>query len=182
MVILLVVVLVGGLTYKYLKKPGKVATGPTPIEVIKTATLTPNEMVNWETYRNEKYGFEFEYPVNWVVEESKGDGDPMLSTGFYIYDSKDLDKNHMVLISRNVELDKDVKPFISSYTVLEKQTVKMVRGLKWFIHIIKAKESGIEYNKNWMTKDDIIISISSEYQDNLNLIVSRIISSFKFIK
>lgn len=30
-------------------------------------TVTPNETVNWKTYKNEKYRFEIKYPVTWLV-------------------------------------------------------------------------------------------------------------------
>lgn len=32
-------------------------------------SVIPPESVNWKTYRNEEWGFEFRYPSDWVVKE-----------------------------------------------------------------------------------------------------------------
>ncbi len=34
-----------------------------------TTTVINMDMSHWETYRNEKYGYEFKYPKNWVLKE-----------------------------------------------------------------------------------------------------------------
>lgn len=39
--------------------------------LIPIPTLTPDETTNWTTYRNEEYGFEFKYPENWRVDETR---------------------------------------------------------------------------------------------------------------
>lgn len=43
---------------------------PTPtIAVSPTSIPTPDETVNWQVYRNEKYGFEFKYPNDYKLSD-----------------------------------------------------------------------------------------------------------------
>jgi hypothetical protein len=32
--------------------------------------VTVNQLVDWKTYKNEQYGFEFEYPNDWIIKEN----------------------------------------------------------------------------------------------------------------
>ncbi|PIR43231.1 hypothetical protein COV24_03710 [candidate division WWE3 bacterium CG10_big_fil_rev_8_21_14_0_10_32_10] len=39
-------------------------------ESAASPTPTPNQTAEWKTYRNEKYGFEFEYPTSWFTQST----------------------------------------------------------------------------------------------------------------
>jgi len=56
------------LSYKsYL--PGKSGSGKSPqTQITPTPVLDVGEIANWKIYRNEKYGFEFEYPSDWLTD------------------------------------------------------------------------------------------------------------------
>lgn len=66
-IIIIIVVLGGGfLVYQYGFKPSResgVSGEPSQ------KGLTKDETANWETYRNEEYGFEIKYPKNWTTKE-----------------------------------------------------------------------------------------------------------------
>ncbi|HEY4479785.1 MAG TPA: hypothetical protein VI981_05560 [Candidatus Paceibacterota bacterium] len=40
-----------------------------PVSEVGTNTSDQQESDNWKTYRNEKYGLEFGYPIDWVIRE-----------------------------------------------------------------------------------------------------------------
>ena len=62
------------------------------IQPIKTPTPTPAETVSWRTYRNDEYGFEFEYPASYqeTILETQS---PILKgiTSFEMVEGKGLD-------------------------------------------------------------------------------------------
>lgn len=51
-------------------------TSTTPSTNTTTQTIVPNETSNWQTYRNDKYGFEFKYPqiLRLNIQDVMGNG------------------------------------------------------------------------------------------------------------
>ncbi len=50
---------------------GKKQSPPEVIPQVIETSPTPDETANWQTYRNEKYGFEFKYPQNWKINDKE---------------------------------------------------------------------------------------------------------------
>ena len=69
---ILLIFLLGISNFLFLKQkpqpPLTPPTQPSPPTTSQPSTL-PDTTVNWKTYKNEKYGFEFECPSWWVLEE-----------------------------------------------------------------------------------------------------------------
>lgn len=54
---------------------------PTILDSTPSAALIPEGTAAWKTYRNEEYGFEFEYPAMWSLNEKNDDYEMYLSLG-----------------------------------------------------------------------------------------------------
>ncbi len=86
---LLSLLFLSGTVYFYLQvktmKEKELVSIPSPAPQTMTANPTPmleptvspisNEMSNWQTYTNQKYGFTFKYPLDWKVTVSPTSGD-----------------------------------------------------------------------------------------------------------
>ena len=155
------------------------------------------DISDWQTYRNEEYGFEVEYPNGWELDyrdklatqgavitltepqtqkaidmavEKQLTGGPLADIHFYVYEAK---------VSLDAYLEDEIKK--SGYNfILERKNLSFKN-----YNACKVIEGGYgKYFVIYIEKDNKIYRIffnNRETENDLSLIERQIISSFKFI-
>ncbi|MCK5475099.1 MAG: hypothetical protein KAI71_00770 [Candidatus Pacebacteria bacterium] len=159
-------------------------------KVIKDEEMIQDETVDWKIYRNEEYGFEFEYPEKWIANKheiisnkiylassdivNKESGDTPNSMEIMIYKNiNELDYKNIGLINLNDYLDKYSNISDPPIRNVEPFSVKSLSG-----YYADVRDFGGGKNYYIQTSNYIYVirfSISEK-------VINQILSTFKFIE
>jgi len=197
-IVAVAIVSVGGvLAYQYIWSPAE------PIEEPK-AEIPQGETADWQTYRNEEYGFEFKYPVEgYSIEENElgvsviNEKEAEEKNTYY----EDCDKNHIMCPPFPLTLSITIKIYQNEQNLSENEWIKYndlrpneskectINNIKgyctlegtyggaspYFYKLHKYKKQIIEFsNINWPWNENGIY-----FRDDI--IKNQILSTFRFI-
>lgn len=154
-----------------------------------------NGVVDWETYRNDKYGFQFMYPKEWKVEtgvvapsifkiaEHPDWGGASGGVAAWATEKMTVEKALVELRRRANKVTNDVKAI--KYGVPEIITIDGVTAIKQSYQPYEIVPSGIEYQ---FPEKGFVFFLTDLYTDNEPIEVAssevqkKVLSTFKFTK
>lgn len=178
-IILFIVVIAGGIFgWIFTKKP----------QPMKRS----DENANWQTYRNEKYGFEFKYPKEWPAPELK-EGKYYNGGGYPSYRKGDWIVNIGNLASTN---EYDDAPYFIGYQNMNYDDI--VKDLKKYTNVVIKEEKTLSNGKAiiyteaglsgyncafFVNSNNAIVFVFDEnYRYEDEKLFHQIISTFRFIE
>ena len=155
-----------------------------------------DETADWKTYRNEEYGFEFEYPEDWLIKyenEKIHFCNPLSKSdvGISGFSIEFKNKNYLQAMSRYIFIGKDTEERITKIggvdgrDIVTKEnklfdgsyrTIYLLRNDKTYILNIKAEKSFAEFREISNIKNENIEGI-----ENLK-VFEKVLLTFKFIE
>jgi len=151
-------------------------------QVTEEKATVSDEIANWKTYRNEEYGFEFRYPLEWMfVGPSRLEPNNNYKQLLAIGPSQTNVKLSLGIVNRNLNETPDLIFLIHD----AKFFLESIQNIG--IHGTEAKELIIQNKAVGDTFVDVLIPMGSKTvelwvaQNNKNTL-DQILSTFKFIE
>ncbi|OGE87738.1 MAG: hypothetical protein A3J07_03425 [Candidatus Doudnabacteria bacterium RIFCSPLOWO2_02_FULL_49_13] len=172
---------------------------------IVKAPVTTNETVNWKTYTNTKYGFEFKYPSNWElidrhlpksdasdslwyenlvsVTGPKVQGQAPSGTVWYVYENKAASTvaNNWLNVynaARGFKLISNQKIVFAQEDAFE---LVYDTGLG-VMRIVVFEKNNNAFALTYFLSFTDVLSDSNDYVNKVSPLVDQILSTFKFTK
>ena len=175
-IIIIVLILIGGAYFVFSKKDKSIPAQNTENQnsQSKQSSTRNSTINNWSTYKNDKYGFEFQYPSTWkpvlryvVVDEEMG-GNPWDSALFVLYQI-----NQLSNIPKLGVYGPELTVFVSDF-VLEYDNKKVTKD-EFVTEVTKSS------NFKWIKINNIDALRVEKKVDN-KIIEYGIDSSFTFVE
>jgi len=152
-------------------------------KIVSTFKFIQKEAIDWETYKNEEYGYEIKYPGEWEYREEISQPQ---NFGLKIYFS-DAEGKHVLTIQNPI-------PEIGyeSWVIKETEQIKIQNSKKYLTKMILEPNPEIEeefnnlivviWNKeDWERSGQITLSYKDEKDPNIK-ILNQMLSTFRFLE
>ncbi|MFZ2523646.1 MAG: hypothetical protein WAW92_04650 [Minisyncoccia bacterium] len=167
-------------TFLHLREPTKKDV----VLDLTTSTTTEDLLVDWKTYRNEEYGFEFKYPTGYKISFSDEIQSPTNQIWHLGFSNKKVNGNISGLNGpyNNIEC-----PPVDYNWPKQDQYITIQSGRKVLLCKFEYENKAIAYSFYIKTNDSKIpliqwtINIDSQYSTSTIIEIKNIISSFDLI-
>ncbi len=173
LIVAVLAAIVGGISYWQYQEMQKEEFGG---EINIPEKAVEDETADWKTYRNEEYGFEFQYPEDWTIKENAfGSAVSMFNLVVEPNDTAHLPRPIRINILPNDWIERVQKSFEEDGIELLDVQIDRVDGVRY-----NHTDEGLPQIDFLIPRGDywVVIGGKKEYIDILN----QVLDTFKFLK
>lgn len=142
--------------------------------------LSRVDISGWKTYQNKEYGFEFKYPIDFMVDDSADESMSKFDIHLHVIKDGKNDQSEDLMVMKNYGV-KDLDTAFNEYFNLKQDDFIPIYGKTNGLRTLSALtfEYGEHYIVVAITDNKSVVGFEAE-KENEELL-SKVISTFKFI-